>query len=423
MRRRVLTALLFQGLQDDETVRAVLSPIHDRVKTGHVEATIDRLFTSRHLYDLRLISAVAFIIVGWNVVLSLLGAITDVAWSMQGGDTILLAALTSGIGAFLKIAGPTFVALFGVLTWAYQTGNARLGVMDLFACEIDTICRVVTITDLVNSLIQRLDATPTTQPRTGQTTVPPTDSRPFNSEEDYYPVLGSNVSDLQKLEARVVSHITEFYTFIKAFRDALRQRAAIAANGNSSPDVQRQAACNVIYSLYLALESGRHAIAQLVEFEPEQAERTLVILISELSAYHFLRQQFKVPREMRHERLTLRQPDYMKIVPILHTLVESHRAEVQRAKPIGKLAVDSELESPAYEMRLWAAAYQLLSELDCRYRKVAQLPLETAVLEVTCPSVGVPPPARTSDQNDDAQKTRHSEIPGEAPIDESGDKY
>jgi hypothetical protein len=53
------------------------------------------------------------------------------------------------------------------------------------------------------------------------------------------------------------------------------------------PGCWHQAARNVVYMLFLGLESARRAIADLVEFEPERAERTIVILISELEAYRF----------------------------------------------------------------------------------------------------------------------------------------
>ena len=49
---------------------------------------------------------------------------------------------------------------------------------------------------------------------------------------------------------------------------------------------------------FLGLESGRKAIRQLVEYEPTQAEDTFTILLSELVAYGFLREQFK--GDLRH---------------------------------------------------------------------------------------------------------------------------
>ena len=124
----------------------------------------------------------------------------------------------------------------------------------------------------------------------------------------------SNTRDLQTLEARVVINITEFYTYMKAFRDYLRTLAEITPQSDeldsSSESLLRswhEAVVNVVFMLFLGLESGRHAIADLVEFQPEKAERTIVILISELEAYRFLRSQFTNKQDVRYQRLNLRE--------------------------------------------------------------------------------------------------------------------
>ena len=88
---------------------------------------------------------------------------------------------------------------------------------------------------------------------------------------------------------------------MKAFRDYLRTLPEITPQPelNSSPSESllllhswHEAVVNVVFMLFLSLESARHAIADLVEFQPEKAERAIVILISELEAYRFLRSQF-----------------------------------------------------------------------------------------------------------------------------------
>ena len=79
--------------------------------------------------------------------------------------------------------------------------------------------------------------------------------------------------------------------------------------------------------LFLGLESGRHAIADLVEFQPEKAERTIVILISELEAYRFLRSRFTNSEDVRYQRLNLRESDYQRLVPKLISSVETSRAQ------------------------------------------------------------------------------------------------
>jgi hypothetical protein len=66
--------------------------------------------------------------------------------------------------------------------------------------------------------------------------------------------------------------------------------------------------------LFLALESARLAIDDLVEFQPERAERKVVILISELPAYGFLCSQFPDHESMYRQRLSLRTQAYQEVV-------------------------------------------------------------------------------------------------------------
>jgi hypothetical protein len=68
----VARAYFFQGLLAHETARQVLEPVARRLKTGQPADTVDRLFISKHTNDLRLISAVSFIVLVWFTGLSIL---------------------------------------------------------------------------------------------------------------------------------------------------------------------------------------------------------------------------------------------------------------------------------------------------------------------------------------------------------------
>ncbi|HXA25801.1 MAG TPA: hypothetical protein VNW90_26265 [Acetobacteraceae bacterium] len=129
----------------------------------------------------------------------------------------------------------------------------------------------------------------------------------------------TSVKDLQALEADVVKHVTAFYTYMKVMRDTLRKLADIrpAADGGRHDDWHR-AICSVIYMQFLALESARLAIKDLVEFEPTQAEDMITVLLSELPAYGFLRDQFQ--GDLRQRRLQARDQDYRREVPALYRL-------------------------------------------------------------------------------------------------------
>ena len=109
--------------------------------------TFEQLGRSRHVADLRLIFSVTVIMMIVGVIAALAfcyesQAVTNWKELHQGGGIwpwVLLgfaAIVSSGpfVGAICMLGG-------GVLAWTYQTGGVRLGVVDLFACEIATLCR------------------------------------------------------------------------------------------------------------------------------------------------------------------------------------------------------------------------------------------------------------------------------------------
>jgi hypothetical protein len=63
-----------------------------------------------------------------------------------------------GTGRHDRATGHGLLAVGGpILGWTYQTGSKRLGIVDLFACEIVTLCRVGAIVDFVPRLITAVD--------------------------------------------------------------------------------------------------------------------------------------------------------------------------------------------------------------------------------------------------------------------------
>jgi hypothetical protein len=216
-------------------------------------------------------------------------------------------AAISNSGAFIGAVGAVGC---GVLAWTYQTGSGRLGVVDLFACEIATLCRVAAVVDMVPRYIDLFQAgSPGTEPELIGVD-PPSEQMQFSSQESYFPVFDSSVKDLQQLEADVVDNVTAFYTYMKVMRDSLRKLAhlQLCPKGSLVQDEWHPAVCNVIYMQFLALESGRKAIGELVEFEPTCAENTFTILLSEIVAYRFLCKNFK--GDLRQRLLEAREPYY-----------------------------------------------------------------------------------------------------------------
>ena len=336
------------SVPDRTGVVSLLLKIGRHLQTGDPAATIDRLFNSKHVKDLHLIVAVALAILALVFAFGLPSFVGNELVSPAPHTVSLLhalpAAMVAGISKFIVFLVPVVGVVGAVIAWAYQSGSARLGVIDLFACEISTLCRVATVVDAARRYAGKFDQPPTSAADTAGPHQPP---HHFASQENYFPVFESNTRDLQTLEARVVINITEFYTYMKAFRDYLRTLAEITPQPDeldpSSESLLRwhEAVVNVVFMLFLGLESGRHAIADLVEFQPEKAERTIVILMSELEAYRFLRSWFTNSEDVRYQRLNLRESDYQRLVPKLISSVEinqspgeAHRARNGMGSPI-----------------------------------------------------------------------------------------
>ena len=266
---------------------SMLSPlaILRQLRLGKESSTFERLGRSRHVADLRLIFSVTVILMMVGVIAALAACYEyQVVNYWQGPDEAhdVWSWVTLGFAAIVA-SGPFIGAICilggGVLAWTYQTGSARLGVVDLFACEIATLCRVGAVVDMVQRYVTLFEK----GPQVGQPQVidgeSPSDTSHFNSQESYFPVFDSSVKDLQALEADVVKHVTAFYTYMKVMRDTLRKLADIkppAAGGRPDDDWHR-AICSVIYMQFLALESARKAIKDLVEFEPTQAEDMITV--------------------------------------------------------------------------------------------------------------------------------------------------
>jgi hypothetical protein len=374
----------FFGRTAGDIPKLLLKPYARLLQTQDPAATINRLFCSQHVADLRLIVAMALVAVYLVLILglplSLESALrqwpalsTGLHWKWAHIGSMMLAS-------FLTFFTPTLAVLGAVLAWAYQAGSARLGIVDLFACEIGTLCRVLTVVDTVSRYVDRFGQ----GPRTDSTGVP--QPRQYTSQEDYFPVYENNTKDLQSLEAKVVINITAFYTYMKAVRDSQRALADIAAHRVETEQASQQGALlgpqqdatrNLVYMLFLGLESARLAITDLVEFEPENAENTIVILLSELEAYRFLCSQFTDKQDPRHQRLALRACGYRQLVPKLCSLVESRRAAGRSADE----ATPAKLNGSSQ----WERALRLVPELQKKHKALVEL-LDASTIPVTPPN-------------------------------------
>jgi len=238
-------------------------------------STFVRLWTSNHLSEIQWIAFA-----------------TPLLWSF--GLVILGIHFFPPDRSQLRDLGTLFTGMTGlagaVLAWCYRTGSNRLGMIDLFACEISVICRASLVVDFARRSVA--------QTNDHDAQMPPSDegSHLRSIGEDHYtPVYDSNLSELQALDVNVVTHVTEFYTYRKVMMDYLRRMAV----------TQKTERAMMIYMQFLMYESGRPAIQALIEFEPNREESIINILCSELIVFKFLVELFDKD-DYRGKRLRLR---------------------------------------------------------------------------------------------------------------------
>jgi hypothetical protein len=97
----------------------------------------------------------------------------------------------------------------------------------------------------------------------------------------------------------------------------------------------------MIYMQYLMYESGRLAIEDLIEFEPNRTESVIGILCSELIVYKFLVDEFSQDKyrigadgeDFRLQRLNLRRSNYEKEVQaIFAKTLAAHSVKWRKAQ-------------------------------------------------------------------------------------------
>jgi hypothetical protein len=301
-------------------------------------ATFRRLLTSQHVRDLRVIFCLAFLVTVCDLVI-LVSKLPGTTTNDTRFESLMAVA---GVGG-------------AIMAWAYQAGSKRLGVVDLFACEITTLCRVGTVVGMIRHLANAFEARALCSAvRTGANQAEAMLSQ-FTSQENYFPVFDGNASDLQILEADVVTNVTAFYTFMKVMRDYLRKLSNIPRGGNEVVgDEWHNTMLNTIYMVLLSYESARKAICDLIEFQPTRAETTVVVLLTELPAYRFL---FDHAHEnAQRSRLELRRQDYVKDVEKLYHLILRQKAADKSG-------------------RAWDQAFSLTPELKRQYEAALNITL------------------------------------------------
>jgi hypothetical protein len=96
-----------------------------------------RFLTSPHCRDLMLIAIVA-----------IAAFIVIVGVALVVGGFAIVTTTPELLVALLGVVG-------GIAGWAFQAANTRFGVVDLFAAEIATLCRVAAVADFVPNYVRR----------------------------------------------------------------------------------------------------------------------------------------------------------------------------------------------------------------------------------------------------------------------------
>jgi hypothetical protein len=323
--------------------------------------TLDRLIQSMHVKDLRSIANItvgaALLAIAMFVCIALC-AVTHPAATQPAVPAAYASKLYEALLPFTLSA--VLAGLCGIIAWCYRTGSDRLGIVDLFACEITTLCRVCTINGLADSCVAAFELDSRKRSPADQDKITKTAESfgHFDSAEEYTPIFDNNAKELQSLSVKAVINITAFYTYWKATRDAFRR---LAKTKPAYSDGWHRAMGNLLFMQFLAMESARKAIRDLIEFEPNNAENTIMILIGELPLYGALLKHFEVS-DVRHARLQLRRSGYLSFVPQVyyHTL-EQHDKYNDSAVSRNDL---EELR------RDWSKAHRMLEELRKRYENV-----------------------------------------------------
>jgi hypothetical protein len=196
-----------------------------------------------------------------------------------------------------------FIAVLGialtVVGWAYQAANTRFGVVDLFAAEIATLCRVSAVSEFIPNSIRRYYAGG--------------DFPKIESLSDYIVIFDNHAKDLEILDGDVVRYVTQFYVYTKALTDAV-SRGALAKGPRNNPG-----ALNIVYNAFLAFESARQALTVLMDDGVERTEYVLTAMLSEVPAYLLLLSEIRDSEDVRFQRLSSRLRQYQVLIGQIET--------------------------------------------------------------------------------------------------------
>jgi len=147
-----------------------------------------------HVGDLHWIANVTVWVAVFAIfVIFVIAAVEFVAVEKLSDALVPVTALLAGCGAVLAAVG-------GIFAWCYQTGASRLGTVDLFACEITTLCRICTINGLADTCISAF--APDTMSGKDNLIKMKEQFGDFDSSGTYTPFFDANAKELHSLSVK-----------------------------------------------------------------------------------------------------------------------------------------------------------------------------------------------------------------------------
>lgn len=167
------------GISLTKLMRAMWQAEGAQLSAAESASTLYRFFRSKHVIDLMVIFQLAFLFLILSAILFIWnGIVSFFPLPSASGAARLTAYLAPDVGKIFAFCSV-------VIAWAYRSASARLGVVDLFACEISTLCRVGSLFDIGKRLVDQHD-NPPREPH-GAADPQVNRSASFVSQEQYFP--------------------------------------------------------------------------------------------------------------------------------------------------------------------------------------------------------------------------------------------
>jgi hypothetical protein len=238
--------------------------------------------------------------------------------SYQTRDLVFIAglALAAGIGFAVLWSRSGFkttehfepaaiTGALGVIAWAYLAANVRLGIVDLFAAELFTLCKAAAVGQFVPKLIEWNERGDAPQ-------------YPLVAQQDYMTAFNNNAKDLELLDGDVVKHVTTTYVYFKVLTDKLARLhspSKVRSDSGSRYESDRDELLDTVYIAFVTFESARYALTAMIEDSTRQDECILAALLSELPAYlELLGQCADLKDQVRIARITGRRGAYERLL-------------------------------------------------------------------------------------------------------------